>query len=76
MKGFPSSLAVRRLREKFPNGTRIELERMADAQAPPVGTKGTVFFVDDIGTIHVRWDTGSTLGLAYGEDRYHKVEMG
>ena len=56
------------LRERYPKGTRVELMRMADAQARPVGTKGTVTCVDDIGTIHVKWDTGSTLGIAYGED--------
>jgi len=25
-------------------------------------------FVDDIGSIHVRWDNGSTLAIAYGID--------
>ena len=57
------------LRERYPKGTRVELVRMEDGQAPPVGTKGTVTCVDDIGTIHVKWDTGSTLGIAYGEDQ-------
>ena len=57
------------LRERYPEGTRVELVRMEDPQAPPVGTKGTVTAVDDIGTIHVKWDTGSTLGIAYGEDQ-------
>jgi len=57
------------LRERYPEGTRVELVRMDDAQAPPVGTKGTVTAVDDIGTIHVKWDTGSSLGVAYGEDQ-------
>ena len=57
------------LRERYPEGTRVELVRMEDPQAPPVGTKGTVTAVDDIGTIHVNWDTGSSLGIAYGEDQ-------
>ena len=57
------------LRERYPKGTRVELIQMEDPQAPPVGTKGTVTAVDDIGTIHVNWDTGSTLGIAYGEDQ-------
>lgn len=57
------------LRERYPEGTRVELVRMEDPQAPPVGTKGTVTAVDDIGTIHVKWDTGSSLGIAYGEDQ-------
>ncbi len=41
---------------------------MDDIQAPPIGTKGTVRHVDDIGTIHVGWDTGSGLGVVFGED--------
>ncbi len=57
------------LRERYPKGTRVELIRMDDPQAPPVGTRGTVTAVDDIGTIHVKWDTGSSLGVAYGEDQ-------
>ena len=56
------------LRERYTKGTRVELIRMEDPQAPPVGTKGTVTAVDDIGTIHVNWDTGSSLGIAYGTD--------
>ena len=60
---------VERLREQYPQGTRVELIRMDDPQAPPVGTRGTVIGVDDIGTIHVKWETGSSLGIAYGEDQ-------
>ena len=56
------------LRERYPKGTRVELIRMEDIQAPPVGTRGTVTAVDDMGTIHVRWDNGSSLGVAYGAD--------
>ena len=37
------------------------------------GEKGTVIGVDDIGTIHVNWDCGSCLGIAYGEDLCKKV---
>ena len=56
------------LRAEFSCGTRVELVQMNDVQAPPPGTRGTVQYVDDIGTIHVKWDNGSSLGLAYGED--------
>ncbi len=59
---------LQRLKDTYKNGTRVQLEAMDDRQAPPVGTKGTVIGVDDIGTIHVRWDNGSSLGLVYGED--------
>lgn len=60
--------ALQALRERFPRGTRVELVQMDDPQASPVGTKGTVIGVDDIGSIMVRWDNGSGLNLAYGED--------
>lgn len=41
---------------------------MDDVQAPPIGTKGTVVGVDDIGSLLVHWDNGSTLNVLYGED--------
>lgn len=33
------------------------------------GDRGTVTMVDDIGTVHVNWDRGSTLGVVFGERR-------
>lgn len=56
------------LRERFKPGTRVELLKMDDVQALPIGTKGTVVGVDDIGSIMVNWDNGSGLSVAYGED--------
>ena len=41
------------LRSRYPKGARVELVRMDDPQAPPVGTKGTVLGVDDVGSILV-----------------------
>ena len=65
---FPSKETVERIRKEYPVGTRVELVRMDDPQTPPVGTKGTVRGVDDIGSIMVAWDNGSGLSVAYGED--------
>ena len=56
------------LRQRYPQGARVELLQMEDPQAPPIGTKGTVIGVDDIGSIMVQWDTGSSLSVVYGED--------
>lgn len=70
---FTSKEIVENLRNKYPIGTRIELIFMDDIQAPPVGTKGTVRGVDDIGSIMVSWDNGSSLSLAYGADRCKKI---
>lgn len=47
---------------------RVELVQMDDFQAPPPGTQGTVRGVDDAGNILMRWDTGSSLSIAYGVD--------
>ena len=65
---FPSKEVVERIRKEYPIGTRVELVRMDDPQAPPVGTLGTVKGVDDIGSIMVSWDNGSSLSVAFGED--------
>ena len=70
---FPSREVVERIRREYPAGTRVELVRMDDAQAPPVGTKGTVKGVDDTGSLLMRWDNGSGLNVVYGEDVVKKI---
>lgn len=58
----------------YPPGTRIELLSMKDPYAPvPAGTRGTVKFVDDMGTIFPEWDNGRTLGIVPGEDSFRKL---
>jgi hypothetical protein len=37
--------------------------------------KTTVLCVDDMATIHVAWDNGSGLGVAYGEDYCRRIEQ-
>lgn len=64
----PSKERLERLRKAFPPGRRVRLVRMEDAQAPPVGTCGTVRCVDDLGSIHIAWDTGGSLAALDGED--------
>lgn len=70
---MPDKRTIWALRDHFTRNCRVILDRMEDAQAPPVGTTGTVRHVDDIGTIHVAWDNGSTLGVVYGEDLCHRI---
>ena len=67
---------LKQLRDRFTPGTRVELIRMDDVQAPPVGTKGTVVGVDDIGSIIVNWDNGCGLNVVYGADICRKVGNG
>lgn len=70
---FPSRDEVERIRKVYLAGTRVELVRMEDAQAPPIGTRGTVIGVDDTASIMVRWDNGSGLHVVYGEDECRKL---
>ena len=64
---------LEKLKESYPNGTRVELDRMDDIQSPPIGTKGTVYGIDDTGSLLVHWDNGSGLNVIYGEDIVRKV---
>ena len=66
---LPNRAMIENLRKRYPADTRVELIRMDDVQAPPVGTQGKVLFVDDIGSIHVAWDSGSSLAICYGVDQ-------
>lgn len=70
---LPSKETVCRLRDLYPTGCRVELLRMDDLQAPPIGTLGTVRGVDDTGSILVSWDNGSGLNVIYGVDEVRKV---
>ena len=57
-------------------GDRVECICMDDPQAVPTGTRGTVYHIDGIGTIHVKWDNGSGLGLIPGVDQYKIIKGG
>ena len=71
----PSREVINSLRERYPEGTRIALVHMGPDPYSKLksGDRGTVSHVDDMGTIFVRWDCGSGLGLAYGEDSCRKL---
>ena len=66
---------LKQLREDYPIGTRVELIHMDDPYNHKLipGCQGTGRWVDDMGTIHVNWDCGSSLGLIPGEDRFKKI---
>ena len=69
-----SDAVIERLKKEYPAGTRVELVSMNDEYRKlKLGEQGTVIGVDDIGTIHVNWDCGSSLGVAYGEDKCRKL---
>lgn len=72
---FPSKEIVEQVRKEYPIGSRVELVRMDDFQAPPIETKGTVKGVDDTASIMVAWDNGSSLNVVYGEDSLDTLEQ-
>ena len=71
---YPNKETVEALRRAYLAGCTVELVQMDDPQAPPPGTLGKVIAVDDIATIHVAWNTGNGLGVAYGQDRCRRVD--
>ncbi len=71
---FPNRETVERVLREYPIGTRVELVKMDDVQAPPVGTKGTVKGVDDTASLLVDWDNGCGLNVIYGIDKVRKIQ--
>lgn len=65
---YPTTETIEFMRKTYPTGCEVELVFMDDPQAPQPGTRGKVIMVDAMGTIHVAWENGSSLGVAYGSD--------
>ena len=67
---------------EYPIGTRIMLKVKQSLTFEYLGedmhrvddnTRGTVLTVDDIGTLHCKFDNGRSLGLIPSEDSFHKL---
>jgi len=66
---------LKALRSYYPQGTRVELVRMDDPYTKlKPGDRGSVSIVDDTGTVFVDWDSGSRLGVVFGEDEIRKLD--
>ena len=72
----PTPEQLKALRKQYPMGCRVRLNRMDDPYRLDLkeGSLGTVRFVDNIGTIHVAWDCGSSLGVVFGEDSCTRID--
>ena len=72
---FPSQETVAAVQAQYPRGTRVELIQMDDPHTTlRPGDRGRVMFVDGTGTVHIAWDSGSTLGAVYGVDAIRKLQ--
>ena len=69
------SRQAERYSAQYPAGTRVLLNHMGDDDPRPVedNMRGTVLFVDDIGTVHCNFDNGRSLGLVPGADSFRKL---
>lgn len=74
MRGYPTQAQVERIKLQYPVGTRLELLSMSDPYSPvPPGAQGEVTSVDDMGTLHMKWDNGRSLGVVPFEDSFKVI---
>ncbi len=65
---------IKEIKRRYLAGTRVRLFFTSDPYTKlREGSEGTVDHVDDIGTIHVNWDDGSTLGMVFPEDKLTRI---
>lgn len=65
---------IQSIKDKYVKGTKIELIKMYDLQAPTTKTIGIVEGVDDSGHILMKWNNGSDLSLIEGVDEFIVIE--
>ena len=66
---------LKQLKEYYTPGTKVRLLHMNDPFTTiPTGTIGEVLCIDSLGTLHVIWSNGSTLGVVFNEDSVVKIE--
>lgn len=68
------SKKVEEVKKKYVSGTKIKLIKMYNEQEIEPNTEGVVDYVDDIGTIHMKWSNGSTLGLIIDLDEFEIIQ--
>lgn len=75
MTGLPTRAQVERIRKQYPVGTKVRMLHMTDPFEPIAsGTVGTVAYVDDAGSVHMKWQNGRTLAFIPGEDTVEIIE--
>lgn len=71
---FPNKKYIEQLRKKYPVGTKIQLISMRDEKYPVLpGTVGEVTHIDDMGSIHMKWENGSSLAVIPEVDSFKVV---
>lgn len=71
---FPSKSYLEQLRKQYPKGTKLQLISMRNETYPVLpGTVGVVTHIYDAGSIHMRWENGSSLALIPEIDSFQTV---
>ena len=71
---FPNKSYLAQLRKQYPVGTKIQLISMRDEKYPILpGTIGEVTHIDDMGSLHMKWQNGSSLALISEVDSFKVV---
>ena len=71
---FPNKAYLEQLRKAYPAGTKIQLISMRDETYPILpGTVGEVTHSDDAGSVHMKWENGSSLALIPEVDSFRVV---
>ena len=72
---FPNKNYLEQLRKQYPVGTKIRLISMRNEKYPILpGTIGEVTHIDDMGSIHMKWQNGSSLALIPKVDSFKVLE--
>ena len=61
------------LEKKYNMGSIVVLNHMEGEPQMPIGLKGVITHIDDIGQIHVRWENGSSLALDPSLDSFSVI---
>ncbi len=72
---FPNKNYLEQLRKQYPVGTKIRLISMRNEKYPILpGTIGEVTHIDDMGSIHMKWQNGSSLAIIPEVDSFKVLE--
>ena len=66
---FPNKAYLENLRKQYPVGTKIQLISMRNEKYPILpGTIGEVTHIDDLGSIHMKWQNGRSEERRVGKE--------
>ena len=72
---FPNKAYLEQLRKQYPKGTKLQMITMRNEKYPiPPGTVGEVTHIDDMGSIHMKWENGSFLAIIPEVDSFRVAE--